>query len=321
MGVLRRNSSTRRRSRSLVIVSPTTWLAACKARSATSARSSPIARTFSASISAAARVRRRSSSSLVAAMSASRDSCATFWARARISFASRRASARDATRSASAFSRSRRACSASLSPCSIRSLRSESIFETGLNANVQMIARNSRKLAEAMMTWNRFTWKSGAAASASVVRRTTSRPSSDVTDRMSTIAYSVPGRLRGLDEDREQADDDREDAEALGEGREDDRDTADLSGRVGVAADGRGRQAAQDADADAGAEHPESSESGADVLHVVQFLLLPERAARVHWTLDGCAPLALQCAGCSPDGSLPSIASSASSATWPSSSW
>ena len=133
--------------------------------------------------------------------------------------------------------------------------------------------------------------------------------------------FSVPGRLRGLDEDREQADDDREDAEALGEGREDDRDTADLSGRVGVATDGRGRQAAEDADADAGAENPESSESGADVLHVVQFLLLPERAARVHWTLDGCAVSARQCAGWSPDGSLPSMASSASSATWPSSSW
>ena len=55
-------------------------------------RSSAIARCFSASISAAARSRRRSSSSRVAAMSASRVSWATFWARARISFASRRAS-------------------------------------------------------------------------------------------------------------------------------------------------------------------------------------------------------------------------------------
>ena len=50
-----RNSSTRRRSRSLVMVSPTTRPAACRARSATSARTSEMARAFSASISAAAR--------------------------------------------------------------------------------------------------------------------------------------------------------------------------------------------------------------------------------------------------------------------------
>ena len=112
----RRNSSTRRRWRSSVIVSPTTGRPPARARSATSARSSAIARSFSASISAAARTRSRSSSSRVAAMSASRVSWATFWARARISFASRRASPSVATRSGSAFSRSRRACSASSGP-------------------------------------------------------------------------------------------------------------------------------------------------------------------------------------------------------------
>ena len=69
--------------------------------------------------------------------------------------------------------------------------------------------------------------------------------------------------LGRLDEDREQADDDREDAEAFGEGREDDRDAADLAGRVGVAADGGGRQAAEDADADARADNAEGCESGA----------------------------------------------------------
>jgi len=84
--VLRKNSSTSRRSRSLVIVSPTTRLAASRARSATSARTSVIARTFSASMSAAARARSRSSSSFVAAISASRVSWATFWARDRMSF-------------------------------------------------------------------------------------------------------------------------------------------------------------------------------------------------------------------------------------------
>ena len=48
---VRRNSSTRRRWRSSVIVSPTTLPAASRARSATSARTSAIARVFSASIS------------------------------------------------------------------------------------------------------------------------------------------------------------------------------------------------------------------------------------------------------------------------------
>ena len=56
-------------ARSSVMVSPTTLPAARRARSATSARSSAIARCFSASISAAARSRIRSSSSRVAAMS------------------------------------------------------------------------------------------------------------------------------------------------------------------------------------------------------------------------------------------------------------
>ena len=83
-------------------ISPTTRLAAWSARSATSARSSPIARCFSDSMSAVARVRSRSSSSRVAARSRSRDSSATFWARARMSFASRRASWIAARRSASA---------------------------------------------------------------------------------------------------------------------------------------------------------------------------------------------------------------------------
>ena len=71
----------------------------------------------------------------------------------------------------------------------------------------------------------------------------------------------------GLDEDREQADDDREDAEALGERREDDREAADLAGRIGVAADRAGGQAGEDADADARADDAEGRE-GADVFHV-----------------------------------------------------
>ena len=46
--------------------------------------------------------------------------------------------------------------------------------------------------------------------------------------------FSVPSAL--LDEDREQADDDRQDAESFGERREDDRDAADLAGCVRVPA-------------------------------------------------------------------------------------
>ena len=59
-----------------------------------------------------------------------------------------------------------------------------------------------------------------------------------------------------------------EHAEAFGERREDDRDAADLAGGVGVAPDRGGGEAAEDADADAGAEDPEGGETGADVLHV-----------------------------------------------------
>src|SRR6478672_2764146 len=41
-----------------------------------------------------------------------------------------------------------------------------------------------------------------------------------------------------------------------------------ISGRVGIAPDGLGGHAREDADADAGAEDPESGETCADVLHV-----------------------------------------------------
>jgi hypothetical protein len=85
-----------------------------------------------------------------------------------------------------------------------------------------------------------------------------------------------------LDEDREQADDDRQDAEALGEGGENDRDASDLAGSVRVATDRLGGHAREDADADAGAEHPKSGKTGADVLHS-RLLLLPERTARDHF--------------------------------------
>src|SRR5258706_3756141 len=179
-----RKSETRRFSRSPVMVSPTTLPAARRARSATSLRTSEMARTFSDSISAAARSRIRSRSAFVAAMSASRVSWATFCARARISFASRRAPSSAPQRSHSALSRSRRACSASRSPSSIRALRSVRIFAMGLNANFQMIARNRTKLAAAMITWNRLIWNNASVA----FKRTASCPALTATERRSTMA-------------------------------------------------------------------------------------------------------------------------------------
>ena len=77
----------------------------------------------------------------------------------------------------------------------------------------------------------------------------------------------MPAWSGGLDEDREEADDDREHAEAFCEGREDDRDAADLARCIGVATDGRRRQAGEDADADAGADDAERREACADVLN------------------------------------------------------
>jgi hypothetical protein len=60
----------------------------------------------------------------------------------------------------------RRACSASLRPCSIRSRRSSSIRETGLNANVQIRAKNTMKFSALTITQNRLTWNSAAPPSA-----------------------------------------------------------------------------------------------------------------------------------------------------------
>ena len=117
-----------------------------------------IARCFSASISAVARSRRRSSSAFVAAMSASRASWATFWARLMISFASRRASWMAARRSASALSRSWRACSASARPCSTRARRSLSIRVTGLPNSQYSRTAKKTKFSDETMTQNRLIW-------------------------------------------------------------------------------------------------------------------------------------------------------------------
>jgi hypothetical protein len=113
-------------------------------------------------------------------------------------------------------------------------------------------------------------------------------------------------RTSRLDEDREQADDDREDAEAFCEGREDDRDAADLAGRVGLRPM-PGRQAAEDADADAGADDPEGGESGADVLHVVSSSYSPGLRPGSSGTVVG-APSGASVGGLERGGSDPWMA-------------
>ena len=90
------------------------------------------------------------------------------------------------------------------------------------------------KFAAATITQNRL-----------IVRPVLSRPPVSRTTAWPTVGRDgqkvhdwFRSRSSLLDEDREQADDDREHAEAFGERREDDREAADLAGRVGVAADG-----------------------------------------------------------------------------------
>src|SRR5215210_883398 len=258
----RRNSSTSRRCRASVIVSPTTLPAAARARSATSARRSASARCFSASMSAVARSRIRSSSCRVAAMSASRVSWATRWARLMMSFASRRASCSAASRSCSAASRSRRAWSASSRPCAIRARRSASMPLTLFpNAWYSRTAK-TMKFSAATMTQKKLIWRPAAAgssaASATVVPVAPPR-----TARRSTLRTP----LALLQDESEDRDDDREHAEAFGERRAEDELGANGGRRVRVAADcGRG-EAGQDPDADAGADDPEGREAGADWFH------------------------------------------------------
>src|SRR5689334_9698567 len=247
--------------------SRTTRVAAASARSATSPRIWAIARFFSASRSAVALARTRSTSSRAAARSRSRDSSASFWARVRISFASRRASWRVAWRSCSAASRSRRACSASCRPCSIRERRSFRVRVIPPKATRWTIRKKTTKFAAATMIQNRLIWNFACPASAAVWA--TWRRASPARAKASMWVTEPSGGsgCGRLDEDREQADDDREDAEALGERREDDREAADVAGGVGVATDRGSGEPAEDADADARADDAEGRK-GAEVFHV-----------------------------------------------------
>ena len=72
---------------------------------------------------------------------------------------------------------------------------------------------------------------------------------------------------RTLDDRKATIEQGLKDAEAFGECREDDREATDLAGGVRIAADRAGRQAAQVADADAGADDAEGRKACADEFH------------------------------------------------------
>ena len=88
------------------------------------------------------------------------------------------------------------------------------------------------KLSALTITQNRLIWNSASALLGGELDGVAPDRGGDGQD----VHGGTPSR-RLLDEDREQADDDRQDAEAFGERREDDRDAADLAGCVGVATD------------------------------------------------------------------------------------
>src|SRR5262249_25622371 len=83
-----------------------------------------------------------------------------------------------------------RACSASRSPSSIRSFRSDSIREIGLNAKVQMIARNTTKFVAAMITWKKLIWNS-ASPSAFVPRPAAPCATPEARARKSTVGAPI----------------------------------------------------------------------------------------------------------------------------------
>src|SRR5439155_24935861 len=288
-----RNSSTSRRWRLFVIVSRTTRPAACSARSATSLRSSASARCFSAAISSAARTRIRSSSSRVAAMSASRVSWATFWARARMSFDSRRASARVASRSCSAVSRSRFACSASRRPCSMRSRREARRPLTCLpNARYRIVA-NTMKLAEATTIQKKLIARPPPAASAAAATPPAASGAVSANRFMAGRPgyYPASSGCGGLEDDGQDRDHDREDAEPFSERRAEDELGSDLGCRVRVPADGRGCEPGQDADADARPDDAQCGEAGSDELHgCLPPMVAPRvRLAVACWSATRCA--------------------------------
>src|SRR5262249_6391349 len=98
---------------------------------------------------------------------------------------------------------------------------------------------------------------------------------------MPPATRSSTNRSPGLvDEDRQQADDDRQHAESFGEAGKDDREAADLAGSVRVAPDGTGGEAAQDADADARSDDPDGRQTSAEVFHSIDSSCVAGSARR-----------------------------------------
>ena len=160
----------------------------------------------------------------------SRVSSATFWARSRISFASRRASERGLPlrlgRLLAVAPRLLRVLEALLDP---GPAVVEHRRDPAWNAKLRKITKNTTKLGAATMIQNRLIWN-WPPRPPQPPARAPLPDAGPATASRSTMVSARPGR-RTLDEDGQQADDDREDAEAFGERREDDRQAADLRRR------------------------------------------------------------------------------------------
>ena len=123
------------------------------------------------------------------------------------------------------------------------------------------------KFSDATIDPEQVDLEPGAAPPASWASWIVGRPAPAETPRGRADARCL--LLGLLDEDGEDADDDREHAEAFGEGgAEDDLEAADLAGGVRVTPDRLRGETGQDADADAGADDPEGREACADRAHV-----------------------------------------------------
>src|ERR1044071_8219372 len=114
------------------------------------------------------------------------------------------------------------------------------------------------KFSDETITQNRLIWSPAAGSVwASWIAPPAVPPPTLASATRSTDPCS-PGLLEDQRQDR---DDDREDAETLGERGAEDELGPDLRRRVGIAADCAGGEPGQDADADAGADHAEGGET------------------------------------------------------------
>src|SRR3990172_1900519 len=132
----------------------------------------------------------------------------------------------------------------------------------GLNASVQMRNRKNRKFAAETMIQNPLITRPGPSSDWRAVAPWAIPPT-----RANRSTGRAPVPLRLCDEDRQDADDDGEHAEAFRERREDDREATNLSCRVRVTPDRAARHAGEDADADAGADDAQGRQARSDVFH------------------------------------------------------